>query len=108
MFVRLCLTGNRVYVGHMKSIYAAVSAKYYGGIFWNGEMETETARGIFLASLMCAYYPIAKCHRDEYQLNSLLFDCQSYVRARGIQDTVLGFLLSGFTCPDVCVRVCVV
>lgn len=33
MFVRLCLTGNRVYVGHMKSIYAAVSAKYYGGIF---------------------------------------------------------------------------
>lgn len=33
MFVRLYLTGNRVYVGHMKSIYAAVSAKYYGGIF---------------------------------------------------------------------------
>lgn len=31
--MRLCLTGNRVYVGHMKSIYAAVSAKYYGGIF---------------------------------------------------------------------------
>lgn len=50
-------------------------------------METETARGIFLTSLMCAYYPIAKCHQDEYQLNSLLFDCQSYVRARGIQDT---------------------
>lgn len=49
-----------------------------------------------MTSPVCAYRPVAKCQGGDYQLNSLLFGRQSYVRARGVQDTrCWAFLLSG-------------
>lgn len=54
-------------------------------IFIEVFFEIEITRDIF--SLVCAYYPLAKCQGSDNQLNSLLFGCQSYVRARSHEYT---------------------
>ena len=57
---------------------------------------------------MCAYHTIAKCQGGDYQLNPLLFGCQAYVRARGVQDTQRWAFTLRLPWPRVLMRVCVV
>lgn len=60
---------------------------------------------------MCVHHGVAKCQGSDYELNALLYGCQCYVRARGVQDTqrwafTQAHLLPGLMCMRVCVCAC--